>query len=473
MDKKNNRTKLLIKDTFWFTVGNIGSKLITLLLLPLYTSLLTTAEYGQIDLITTTVNLLIPVLTISIQDGILRFCLEKNEDKNSVFSLSVVIILNSMLLIGCATPLVNTLIPSIKGLTIYYCLIFMSSSFLQTLSVFLKTINKNRLFALQSIIYSFLVSGLSVVFLVGFNFGIKGYLASIIIANISTALIVFLVGKLYKYVSFKKLNKRITVKVIGYCAPLIVASIAWWAMESIDKYMLLYMIGEEANGLYGAASKLPLVISVATSVFMSAWVISAIKNVDDENNSSYTFKLYDLLICWGGILVSIMIFLSKTLGKFLLSGDFFNAWHMIPSLCVSAYFSALSAFFGTQFTAMKKSHLHLITNLAVMFINVALNYLFIKLLGINGAAIATMLSFMFVLLLRQIITSRLMKVRFLTPKSIAVFCILSIAALLNAFENESMWMISLASIYIIIALNLRTIVSSTKILIRFLRRNKI
>ena len=74
MDNKYSR---LAKNTAIFAVGNFGSKVLTFLIVPLYTYVLTTEEYGKIDLFTTTAGLILPLVTLSIQEAMLRFVMGK------------------------------------------------------------------------------------------------------------------------------------------------------------------------------------------------------------------------------------------------------------------------------------------------------------------------------------------------------------------------------------------------------------
>lgn len=86
MNKKN---KSLIKNIGLFTIGSFGSKILSFLLVPLYTAVLTTTEYGSVDLITSTASLLTPILLLSIFDATLRFGMDSNYKKEDVLSTSI------------------------------------------------------------------------------------------------------------------------------------------------------------------------------------------------------------------------------------------------------------------------------------------------------------------------------------------------------------------------------------------------
>ena len=78
-----NREKALIKNTIIISIGTICTKLITFLLLPLYTSVLTTEEYGIVDLLNTLSLLLIPIITFQMEQAIFRELIEARKSEKS------------------------------------------------------------------------------------------------------------------------------------------------------------------------------------------------------------------------------------------------------------------------------------------------------------------------------------------------------------------------------------------------------
>ena len=81
--------KYLAKNIGVLALSNFATKLLSFFLVPLYTSILTTEEYGTYDLFATTVYLLVPILTLNIQDATIRFSLDKNYEKKDIISISL------------------------------------------------------------------------------------------------------------------------------------------------------------------------------------------------------------------------------------------------------------------------------------------------------------------------------------------------------------------------------------------------
>ena len=145
-------------------------------------------------------------------------------------------------------------------------------------------------------------------------------------------------GGLRSDISLNFMDIPLLREMLRYSLPLIPASVAWWIMTSIDRYMLLYMCGAEANGLYSVAHKFPTVISVVMTFFINAWQITAVRNKDDSDIGEFTSSIFEKLFCVGLGMAYFMILISKILGHLFFAKDFFAAWTMTPLLTVSTIF---------------------------------------------------------------------------------------------------------------------------------------
>ena len=94
----SNRNKYLAKNTAVFIIGNIGTKLINFLMVPLYTYALSTEQYGTVDLITTLVMMLAPILILNVNESILRYSLDQERNKNEILSIGIVSIVFAFVL---------------------------------------------------------------------------------------------------------------------------------------------------------------------------------------------------------------------------------------------------------------------------------------------------------------------------------------------------------------------------------------
>ena len=116
----NKKNKYLIKNIGLFTVGSFGSKILSFLLVPLYTAVLSTSEFGTVDLITSTASILTPILLLSIFDATLRFGMDSNYKKEDVLSTSINIAIKGslILLIGILIVYITKIV-NISGLYLF------------------------------------------------------------------------------------------------------------------------------------------------------------------------------------------------------------------------------------------------------------------------------------------------------------------------------------------------------------------
>ena len=105
---KNKYTRLL-GNTMIFAIGTFSSKVLVFLMMRYYTAVLSTADFGISDLITQTANVLIPIATVSIASGIIRFGLIKANDKREIFSIGIVTVLCGYLLVLLFAPLLHSI----------------------------------------------------------------------------------------------------------------------------------------------------------------------------------------------------------------------------------------------------------------------------------------------------------------------------------------------------------------------------
>ena len=430
----NSRMNSLIKETAWFAIGNFGSKILSLLLVPLYTNILSTSEYGTVDIVSTTISLAIPVLTLSLQDAAFRYAMENGLQKKSVVSDCLLITAVSPIVLLLLFPIADRFVPVLTTYWWYFVAIYVLNSISSVLSCYLKGIGMSRIFAIQGIVYTFVFSVSNVIFLLFVKLGVQGYLLSLLLAHTVSCLYMTVAGSVLHDISLRYVDIPLLKEMLRYSLPLIPASVAWWIMTSIDRYMLLYMCGTEANGLYSVAHKFPTVISVVMTFFVNAWQITAVRNKDDTDIGEFTSEIFGMLFCAGMVIGFLMILISKELGRLFFANEFFTAWTMTPLLSVSTIFSTLSLFLGAQFTASKRSDLHLKSNIISRTVNMVFNYVLIKQTGIDGAAYGTMISYFIVLVYRMIKVQKLVKIVIDKYKMYTMCCLMMAAATLTAVK---------------------------------------
>ncbi len=404
MEKSDRKVKYLAKNTLLFTISNFGSKILSFLLVPFFTYFLSTEDYGIADLITTIVTLCIFVFSLNISSATLRFAMDKESNKDGILKYSLLIhfagflIFLPIVIIVAAIKVINW--PSYAF--IYLVFIYFFACLYEILSCYTKGIEKVIHVSISGIILTITTLVLDIITIVGFGLRLDGYLISMLAGYVigSLYLLIMTRPKIFKT---RLCDVETRKKMIKYAIPLIFNGIAWWMNAALDKFFITSMYGVEYNGLYAAASKLPAILSVFATIFNQAWLLSAIKEYGSDNdNSNFFSELYILLNFFLVLMTSFLMVFNNEIGAILFSNEFYDAKQYTPFLLVAGIFSALSGFVGCIFSAKKDGKMFAVSTVVAAILNVILNFILLRTIGVIGACIATAISFFVIWIIRVI-----------------------------------------------------------------------
>ena len=438
----NNKYRKLLSDTALFMVSNFASKALVFLLLPLYTNILTTYEYGVADLMTATINLLYPLLTLSIAEAMLRFAFESTVDKRDILSTSFWILLIGTGILCVSKKLVALISPELGQYWFYFCLMYLSVVLQHCFSYYTRGVNKTRLFAVQGLVHTVVMIALNICFLVIIKIGLLGYLLSITLSNFVSVLFMIVAGKYYREMFSFKINRLLTREMIRYSVPMIPTVIAWWIMQTSDKYMIIWMKGLELSGIYSVAYKIPSILAIVTSLFAQAWQISAISNYEKEDNKAFVSNVYKYYHLVGVLACAVLVALSKIAGKLLYGKEFFVAWRYVPFLLMAYLFSGLTGFLAALYTSSKKTHMLSISTCIGAAVNIVLNVVFIRWLGAMGAAVTTMIGFFITWAIRLAFSGKIIKLEIRLKRDLFLYLLLIGEILIVCFDLRFKYVLS-------------------------------
>lgn len=402
MEKKvENKYSYLLKNIGILTLSNFGSKILTFLLIPLYTSVLTTSEYGTYDLYTTTLSLFIPILTLNIVDGVVRFSMDNEYNCNSVLSIGIKYILKSILCFFLII-LLNHIFGFFKILDRYWIFLFLmyvGNVIYDLLIRFARSIDKVKDVAIVSFFNTVITLFFNILFLLVLKWGLIGYFSATILAYLFSILYLSYKLSVFDRYSTKSYDANVDCEMVTYSKPLIVDTLSWWITNASDRYIIILLVGVAANGIYSLAYKIPSVLNLFQSIFMQAWILSAVKEFD-KNNSKFYSDIYNIYNAGMVIVCSLLIICDKLIARILFAKEFYGAWQYAPLLMISVLFGSLCAVYNGIFNAAKQSKLLARTTFFGAFLNVIGNLIFVKIYGPIGAAISTLLSYFTVWALR-------------------------------------------------------------------------
>lgn len=388
MDSKG---KSLLKNVGILTVSNFASKILVFLLVPLYTSVLSTSEYGTYDLVVTTISLLFPIMTLNIIDAVMRFMMDDNYDKGRAATIGV-----KFCTVGVALGTVFLLAlhffnldKEIQELVPYIFIYYVSYTANQYMIQFAKGLDKVIDMAIAGVTGTLVMILTNILFLLIFKCGLKGFFAANILCQALPALYLIIKLRLWKYLSLKEEDKALTREMLAYCVPLIASAVGWWINSGSDRYVVTFFCGVAANGILSVSYKIPTILNTLQGIFIQAWQISAIKEYGEQDTAKFygnTFKIINLLMCAA---CSWLILLTGPLANILYAKDFYQAWQYVPFLLIASVLNCASGMLGPILSAQKNSKAMMCSALIGAGANLVMNIVLVYFIGIQGATIAT------------------------------------------------------------------------------------
>ena len=456
MEKKmKQKYKMLFSDTVVFTISSFASKILVFLLIPLYTAVLSTKQYGIADLITNTVNVIYPILTLSIMEATLRFAFDENNKNTDVLNNSLFVIFVAEVVILIIWPFSSVFGRTMHDYWLWFAIIFGGFNLEEVLAQYTKGINKTRVFAIAGVIQTLVIIISNIISLLVLKGGLTAYLLSIVLGYYLSSAYLIVAAKIR--VEHFTLNWNLLKEMLEFSIPTIPVLISWWINTSADKYMIIAYQGIAESGIYSVAYKIPSILAMVTSIFTSAWTISAIKNVGEDDNDEYQTNIYQFFNIANILACSILILFSKVISSILFSESFFVAWHYVPILLVAYLFSGLAGFMASSFRAAKYTKGLFSSTVIGAIVNISMNFYCIKRFGSMGAAFTTMVGFAVMFYIRRHSMQKIVKLRVNIVKDSLMYVLLLVQAIVISFEVPGSWFIAVGILIILVAINFKYI----------------
>ena len=431
------RKSYLAKNTLIFALGNFGTKMIGFFLVPIYTNILNTSEYGTVDLVATISTVLAPLIILNIGESLMRFPLDKESDDSAILSTGICLWVMSFFLTAFMLPIMRN-IRLISDYSFYIACYTFALASSQLFLCYLRGKEKLLHYSIGNIINSLAIALLNILFLVGFRWGVKGYFSAYIIANLITALYACVAGNVISDLKLFHIDRNLSRQMIKYSIVLAPNTFLWWITNSSDRLMVTAIIGAAANGIYAISYKIPTLLSTIAQIFNQAWSYSAIRENESKDKNEYSNAVYNGLVGVTSIAASGMLLIIKPFLRIYVEKQFFDAWKYTPYLIIGFVFLSLGSFLATPYVVEKDSKGFLFSAMFGAVSNILMNMILIPLLGVSGAALATCLSYIGVFIYRIIDTRKYVQISVLNWRHLLSYGLLLVSGLSMFYENTSM-----------------------------------
>lgn len=431
--------KQLTRQTAIYGAGNILSRLVTFLLLPLFTHALTPEEYGLVTLVYVFLGFMNIIYHYGLDSAFMRYTSDArdSDQRNRFFSTALWLILGSstvlsVLIVAGAESLAGGLLgnPVHRHLFILAAGILLLDALGHVPFALLRLEDKARLFVVIKLINVITTLGFNIYLVAFLDQGITGVFTSALIASLVTTVCVL--GTTFSVIR-PAFSPKLARSFLIFGLPFVPAGLASISMEMIDRYLLAYLKDAATVGIYSAGYKLGIFMLLLTTAFHYAWQPFFLRLGKNEESRSVFSKVFTIYV-FAALLVWICIsnFVHELIrvriaGYSLIGPAFYDAEPVVPLILVAYVFHGAYLNFLPGIYFEKKTHMiPLITGVGAV-VNVGLNFLLIPPYGMMGAAAATVAGYVTMTVGAFVISRRLFAVPYEWSRVVRIVISLLIA----------------------------------------------
>lgn len=460
MEQKQSKYKELFNNTVIFAIGNFSVKLVQFFIMPLVTIALLPEEYNTAELLNSSIEIIFPIVSLGISDAIFRFAINKDIKKESVLTNSMFLFAIGTIIVSIATVIIALTTKQSYWYT--FIALYFTVALSTVMSQFVRGIEKVVVFSVSGIIQALVLAGAMYLFTFVKKMGINGYLLAMVCSNIARILYIMLSVNIKKYISIKAFDKEVFKKMLIYALPLVPNMISWWLTQTSSRYIATAMLGSEITGLFTAASRLPAVVNIFSTIFLQAWLISTAKSFDDKDKGVFNTNIYNIYASFIALVTSVVMIATPLLSKFLLQGQFYQGWVYTEVLLFAAYLGCLSSYFGAFYGAAMKTTMSMVSTVVGAVLNILICIILIPIIGIYALLVASAVAYLSIVVIRVITTKEYSLIKLSYIKEILTIVVLAVQGFVVSFIKEPLYLFQAGCLVLVVLIRIKDIIKIIK-----------
>lgn len=470
-DKTQNRAMQMLRNLGIYAVGSIGSRLMTFLLVPIYSFFIAPSEFGYYDICFAAIMLMLPLITMQLREGSLRFLLDATtaDERTRVVTFTMVAMLRNIfvcLVLGVAAHLLFDI--RCMWYTLVFACVF---SVFEVVPQMLRGLGHNKLFAGCGILSSFLIFAISVPLVVWAGMGIEGMFLGNIAARVIALLFAeWRVGVFRKYMRRDVDYRAVGREIMRFSAPMIVVDLIIIFISFGNRFFIEHFFGLHDNGLYAVAVKFATILDSLTLIFNQTWQETAIKQYSDADRDAFYTKILNAYL-W--VFVALVVGISygaRLIYGYIVGAEYQESMWLVYPLVLSSMFLSLLVFYDMGYKCSKETYRQLPCLIMALVISFTTNYLFIIWWGLYGILASINVTYLFMLVYKMIDTRRYMRLR-IEPRSVAMLGLLLLSGAMYYVIHNTV-LVAVYFALVLVAMAVCCPASVTQMLADKLRRNK-
>jgi Membrane protein involved in the export of O-antigen and teichoic acid len=460
-----------IRKFIGFSVGPVVGAFLSFITIPLTTYFISPAEYGKASMFMLFQMIFATFLFLGVDQSYTR-AYHDEPDKRNLFQNALLI----PLILACVTLLLTLIMPgqvskilfgtnrdSVPAVLFGVMILFMVLERFILLSIRMR--EQALEYSLLNIFVKFAVLVLTLIFVV--------FIRRDFLAVVYSAVFGQILGDLYLLFRYRNqfnlkhfsVDRSLLKEMLAFGLPVVVATSLSSLLNSLDQLSLRAWSSFYQIGIFAATLKIAAALSIIQTSFTSFWVPTAYRWYSEGKDIKY-YKIVSDAILLGMSVIAVFILIFKGLIVALLSSGYADARYIIGFLCLPPIIFTVSETTCLGIVFSKKSYLGIWVGLIALVPNMAINFLFVPVLGAVGAAMATSVSYIFFFAARTYFSAK-NGMKFPVFKHYIVFSLLLGGAFLNLLHVKGIILMNLGLLAVILLVQYQTI---RTIGIRFLHR---
>jgi len=392
-----NKNQSLMKGMIIYAIGNFGTKILSFLIVPLYTFYISTEDMGTYDLLMSTVNLLTPIITLQIADAAYSFMIRDRLENRLCIASTIQLLLFNSLIATAVIGVVNFFAP----ISFFWEFIWLvaTTNVLTVVQRMLRGLKKQKLFALSGVIYTAVFLALNVLQICVLKQGVRSLLTSAIFANVVTLVAIYLLEKQLWVNPFRKPDMQATGQMLKFSVPLIPNQLSWWVINSSNRYIINAFLDRSANGIFAISYKFPTILQMILTLFNTSWQDVVV--ADNEDSGAFYTGVFRTLYTLSFTMLIPMIPATKLVIIWFMEQSYADAANYVAFLYLGTVFQSFASFYGVGYLRGKDTKRASTTSIYGALVNVAVHFVLIRFIGLQAAAVSTFLGFLVMWLIRE------------------------------------------------------------------------
>lgn len=395
-----SRFKLFLENILIYGLGGVISKAVPLLMLPIITRLMPdTFYFGLNDISTTIVSFGSAIAVLGMYDAMFRLFFDREDEdyRKTICSTTLAFTMGLSILVFCILIFFKETWAQIffadrkyTNLLVLSAMSILIGATNSIVSAPTRMRNQRKVFLATNTLSPIISYAISIPLLV------KGmYIVALPLAAVISALTIEIIFAIlnHGWFSIKRIDFSYLRPLLAIAIPLFPNFLVYWVFNSCDRLMISQMLGMDYNGIYAIGGKVGQVSQLIYTAFAGGWQFFAFSTMKDKDQVDMTSHIFEYLaaIAFGaGILMAAC---SKTIFRILFTGDYVQGYMVAPYLFLAPLMLMLFQVIVNQFIVIKKTWYNLLALVVGALVNVVLNYILIPLIGIEGAAIGTLVGY--------------------------------------------------------------------------------